>query len=192
MNTLDRSFFQREPEIVAKELLGKLIVREIDGELLAGRVVETEAYLAENDGAAHASRGKTKSNASLFLDGGHAYVHKIHAYHCLDAVCQTENVGGSVLIRALEPLKGIEKMKELRGKENLKDLTTGPGKICSSFAIDKRLDGIDLTSNISPLRVSLIESGDTLEIDTSTRIGIAKDDHYELRFTLSGNKFLSK
>jgi DNA-3-methyladenine glycosylase len=192
MNTLNRSFFQREPKIVAKDLLGKLIVRKIGEELLVGKIVETEAYLAEGDGAAHASKGKTKANASLFLDGGHAYVHKIHAYHCLDTVCQVENIGGSVLIRALEPIKGIQKMKKLRGKDNLRDLTTGPGKICLSFAIDKQLDGIDLTSDLSPLRVCSAEPGDKLEIDTSTRIGISKDAHYELRFTISDNAFLSR
>ncbi|WKZ31139.1 MAG: DNA-3-methyladenine glycosylase [Candidatus Dojkabacteria bacterium] len=192
MKTLSRTFFRRPPEQVAPDLLGKLLVRELGGQLLIGRIVETEAYLAEDDDAAHASRGKTAANSSLFLDGGHAYVHRIHTYYCLDAVCQTQNAGGSVLIRALEPIQGIEAMKKLRNKQGLMDLTTGPGKLCMAFGIDKSLDGIDLTRNDSPLRICDANSSGKFAVEISRRIGISKSTEFELRYALSESKFVSR
>lgn len=198
MQILTRAFFQRSPEIVAPELLGKILVRRLpDGEQLSGVIVETEAYLAENDAAAHAARGKTLATQSLYLDGGHAYIHRIHMQHCLDAVCQTEGVAGSVLILALQPLSGIEQMQRVRGKLALTDLTSGPGKLCQALQIDKSLDGIDLTDQESPISIWEFtpdepEYSQVLEVVVSGRVGITKDTDHQLRFQIKANPYASR
>jgi DNA-3-methyladenine glycosylase len=192
MSVLPREFYQRDPKIVAQELLGKLLVRELDDKRISGIIVETEAYLADNDEAAHAFKGKTNRNKSLFLDGGHAYVYRIHAQHCLDAVCQTEGVGGSVLIRAVEPVAGIEIMQRLRGVDELLKLTTGPGKLCKALAIDMSFDGADLTLPNSALKICTPDTNITHEIISSSRIGISKAKEHQLRFYIKHNKFISR
>jgi DNA-3-methyladenine glycosylase len=196
MRILSRAFFQRPPQVVAPDLLGKVLVRRIEGETISGVIVETEAYLAENDAAAHAARGKTLATQSLYLDGGHAYIHRIHMQYCVDAVCQTGGVAGSVLIRALQPLIGIESMQRARGKQALTDLTSGPGKLCQALQIDKQLDGVDLTdpeSSISIWEFMPDEFKDSIsEVAVSGRVGITKDTHHQLRFYIRGSKYLSR
>ena len=191
MKVLTRAFYSRSPLDVAPELLGKILVRRLNGQTLSGRIVETEAYLAADDAAAHSAKGRTKSNASLFLPAGHAYVHTIHMQHCLDVVTETIDVPGSVLIRAIEPISGIEQMQKLRGKEHLRDLTSGPGKLCQSLAITRELDGIDITEGDSPIMI--VDDGSALsEITRSGRIGISKATEYDYRFYIAGNPFISK
>lgn len=192
MQLLPRSFFQRDPQVVAPELLGKLLVREVDGQTTSGIIVETEAYLAENDEAAHAYKGQTNRNKSLYLDGGHAYVHRIHMQHCLDVVCQTEGTGGSVLIRALEPVDGIDQMQINRGTEDLKNLTSGPGKLCTALSIDMSFDGMDLTVENSPLKICIRDEATSREVLSSPRIGISKAKDQLLRFYIEGNQFVSR
>lgn len=192
MKILKRGFYLRDPKIVAEELLGMLLIREIsNNKKLSGIIVETEAYLAKDDLAAHSNRGITNANKSIFLDGGHSYVHSIHAYHCLDIVCQSEGNGGSVLIRALEPVDGIDVMKKNRNRQEIKDLTSGPGKLCISLDINKELDGVDLTDTDTQLQI--YDTGDkkfnTLK---SIRIGISKSKEFEFRFYIEGNQFVSR
>src|SRR6185312_3163793 len=137
LRPLPRAFFARDPRRVARQLLGKVLVRREQHGVLTARIVEVEAYLGERDPAAHASAGKTLRNAVLFGPPGHAYIYFIYGNHyCLNVSCMPEGKAGSVLFRALEPLAGIEKMQKVRGLEGaavsarvLRLLTSGPGRL---------------------------------------------------------------
>jgi DNA-3-methyladenine glycosylase len=191
MTILSSTFFDRSPLDVAPQLLGKILVRRLDGLTISGRIVEVEAYLAGDDPASHAYQGMTKRNTSLYKSAGHAYIYRIHTQHCLDLVTEKVNVPTSVLIRALEPIEGIDIMQKLRGRKKLTDLTTGPGKICQALSLTKVLDGIDVTSPNSPLTVC--DDGSQPEhITKSTRIGISKAKEMELRFLIADSPFISK
>lgn len=145
---LDRDFYNRDTLTVARDCLGKMLVYESPQGVLAGRIVETEAYL-KDDPACHASRGITRRNATMFGEPGHAYVYFTYGFHhCLNFVTMPSGVGEAVLIRALEPLHGIETMKRNRGKENLRDLCSGPGKLTQALGIDRSLDGADLCGSV--------------------------------------------
>ncbi|MDQ5981898.1 MAG: DNA-3-methyladenine glycosylase [Patescibacteria group bacterium] len=117
MKLLSRDFFLRNPLIVAPELLGKILTRKFNGIIISGRIVEVEAYLPSGDEAAHGFKGLTKRNLSLFKEGGHAYIHQIHKQNCFDIVAEKANIPAGILIRALEPLQGIDLMKKFRDKE---------------------------------------------------------------------------
>ena len=141
MNSLGRvdwlmvDFFDRDPRRVARALLGKLLIRTTPGAALAGRIVETEAYLGKGDEAAHSFIGKTPRNAVMFVPPGHSYVYFIYGNHyCLNVSCLGEGVAGAVLFRAMEPVAGVERMAEARGmtldeKCDLRKLTSGPGRM---------------------------------------------------------------
>lgn len=191
MKILTPEFYNRSPLIVARELLGKVLIRNLNGHSISGRIVEVEAYLSANDEAAHSFRGRTKRNASLFKSAGHAYVHAIHTHNCLDIVTDEIDVPSSVLIRSLEPLEGIEQMKVLRKKESKLDLTSGPGKLTQALKITKDFDGIDVTDSRSLLFI--IDDGFvTQKITIGKRIGISKARDAEYRFHFSGNPYISK
>lgn len=191
MTLLKRDFFNRNPLEVAPELLGKILVRKVENNIISGRIVEVEAYLGFIDEAAHSFIGKTKRNNSLFGEPGCAYVHRIHMQHCLDVVTCEVDDPGSVLIRALEPIEGIEIMKIFRDKDNLKDLTNGPGKLCQALNITKSLDGIDMKDSSSELY--LIDDGyKSGKIKKSKRIGISKAKEHEWRVYIENNNFISK
>lgn len=191
MTPLSQTFFDRSPLTVAPDLLGKLIVRQLNGKTLIGRIVEVEAYLAYVDEAAHGFAGPTKRNASLFLSAGHSYVHTIHLQNCLDVVTENAGVPSSVLIRALEPVEGIELMQELRKKEALKDLMSGPGKLCQALAITRELDGVDLTNEKS---VMFFADDNFIPNETlaTTRVGITKASEQVWRFYTKDNPHVSK
>ena len=140
-----RTWFARPPEQVAQELLGMLLIRADSTCVCAGRIVETEAYLAANDPACHAARGPTRKNASMFGPAGHAYVYAIHSRWCMNVVTEREGSGSAVLVRAIEPLTGIERMAERRGIGDPLLLTRGPARLCEALGIDRELDGWDLT-----------------------------------------------
>ena len=126
---LPRQFYDRQPADVARDLLGKLLFCQTAPGVVAGRIVETEAYLPEGDSACHAHCGRTKRNASMFGPPGHAYVYAIHARWCLNTVTAGDGVGCAVLLRALEPLLGIELMQKRRNTERPRDLCRGPARL---------------------------------------------------------------
>jgi DNA-3-methyladenine glycosylase len=193
---LGRTFFARSPRRVARDLLGKVLVR--DGETrLAARIVEVEAYLGKNDPAAHSAAGKTARNAVLFGPPGYAYVYFIYGTHyCLNVSCDREGKAGGVLFRALEPLLGMEEMARARkialpSPRHFPRLTTGPGRLAQAFGITRARDnGRDLTSPASGLWIG--EDGfRARNIQITPRIGITKAIDQPLRFILAGNPFLS-
>jgi DNA-3-methyladenine glycosylase len=201
-NLLKRAFFNRDPRIVSRQLLGKLIVRKEGSRILAGRIVEVEAYLGADDAAAHAAAGRTARNEVLFGPSGHAYVYFIYGVHyCLNISCLPEGDAGCVLIRALEPVEGIEAMAEARGlrsKEldfhflrNLRAIASGPGKLCEALQITRTRDnGKDMLSSSSDLAV-MDDGYRTAKISTTPRIGITKSATMPLRYLIEGNGFVS-
>lgn len=181
MRLLRADFYNRSPLAVAPDLLGKILVRKLNGSTISGRIVEVEAYVAFIDEAAHSFIGKTKRNTSLFLPAGHAYVHRIHMQHCLDIVVEKADIPSSVLIRALEPIDGIDMMRKFRGKEGLVDLTSGPGKLSQALRITTELDGIDITEPNSV--ISIIDDGFIpQEIISGKRVGLSKAQDASYRF----------
>ena len=152
---LGRSFFDRPALAVAEELLGKVLVRTTSEGVVAGRIVETEAYVGLEDRASHASRGRTERNAVMFGPPGHAYVYLVYGMHwCLNLVTEREGIPAAVLIRAVEPLEGVELMWRRRTKARReRDLTSGPARLCQAFAIDGALNGADLCGPGSELFV---------------------------------------
>src|SRR5215475_3605357 len=197
---LPRSFFARDPRQVARQLLGKILIRDSEGTRLAGRIVEVEAYLGADDPAAHSAAGRTLRNAVLFGPPGHAYVYFIYGnYYCLNISCEPEGRAGCVLIRALEPLVGIDEMARARGvplKEiydvrELKTLTSGPGRLAQALGITRSRDnGADLTDRKSGLWVASDEFSIERIVATS-RIGITKSAELPLRFVIAGNPLFS-
>lgn len=198
LRPLPRAFYNRDPRRVARELLGKVLVRPRSNDAtLTGRIVEVEAYLGEQDPAAHAASGKTPRNAVLFGPPGHAYIYFIYGNHyCLNVSCEPEGRAGGVLFRALEPLGGLEYMAqarrvELRSPNSLRKLTSGPGRLCEAFEITRSADnGCDLTSNASSLWIG--DDGYRASgIAATPRIGLTKAADKPLRYILRGSPFLS-
>ncbi|HVP54915.1 MAG TPA: DNA-3-methyladenine glycosylase [Candidatus Eisenbacteria bacterium] len=197
---LPREFFARDAVTVARDLLGKLLIRREGRRLLAGRIVEDEAYLGAIDPAAHAYNGRTPRNAVLFGPPGHAYVYFIYGNHyCTNVSCMPEGHAGCVLLRALEPVFGLDAMAAVRGLElppqlpmsRLRMLSSGPGRMSQALGITLARDnGKDLTHPRSGLW--LADDGYQVErIATTTRIGIKKAVHEPLRFVIAGNPFVS-
>jgi DNA-3-methyladenine glycosylase len=194
---LDRAFFARNPRRVARELLGKVLVRDHENLHLAARIVEVEAYLGENDPASHSAAGNTPRTAVLFGPPGYAYVYFIYGSHyCLNVSCHPAGKAGGVLFRALEPLLGIEEMArarkiDVKKAQGLPRLTSGPGRLAEAFGITRARDnGRDLTSPASGLWI-----GDdrfrARNIQITPRIGISKAVDARLRYILAGNAFVS-
>lgn len=182
---LPRSFYELNTVIVAQKLLGKKIIRQIDDTILSGYIIETEAYTFD-DPACHAYRGKTEANKALFGQVGHAYIYFIYGNHyCLNLVAKdSSQYAGGVLIRALQPIDGIEIMKKLRNKENIKDLTNGPGKLAQALNITKKLYGVDVTKN-GPIYLTEGIKINNQEIISSGRIGISKAQEKLWRFYIA-------
>ncbi|HEU4415915.1 MAG TPA: DNA-3-methyladenine glycosylase [Candidatus Angelobacter sp.] len=197
---LHRTFFNRDPRIVSRELLGKLIVRREGRTLIAGRIVEVEAYLGADDLAAHAAAGRTERNAVLFGPPGHAYIYFIYGVHyCLNISCLPDGEAGGVLIRALEPVSGIAKMAAARGladldfttQNNLRKLTSGPGRLCEALGVTRLRDnGKDMISTKSDLQVT-DDGFSTVKVAVTPRIGITKSADMPLRYVIAGNRFVS-
>ena len=190
---LRREFFDRDPRRVSRDLLGKIVVR---GEM-AGRVVETEAYLGADDAAAHAAAGKTPRNAVLWGPPGYAYVYFIYGNHfCLNVSCLPDGVAGGVLFRALEPVAGLEEMARERGlawpvtPRNLRLLTSGPGRLCEAMDITRRDNGTDMTSPASGLWIG-DDGYRPRKVVATPRIGITKSADALLRYMIVGNEFVS-
>lgn len=192
---LERSFYQRHPATVAPELLGKVLVRKLEGKLLCGIIVETEAYSSE-DPASHGFRGMTERNRAMFGPPGHAYIYRIHGLHyCFNITARGSLPAGAVLIRALEPIRGIEVMQQLRGRHELRALTTGPGKLTKALNIDVRLYGSDLTE---PGELFVAEAATGARgaqcdrVAVSGRIGLSSALDTPWRFHLHANPYLSR
>lgn len=203
---IPRDFFDRDPTQVARELLGCVVVRTTDRydadvdvdananatSVVCGRVVEAEAYLAQGDSACHASRGKTRKNASMFGPAGTAYVYSIHARWCFNVVTEAEGTPSAVLIRALEPLAGIAVMEKRRATNRLLDLARGPARLCEALAIDRQLDGWDLargerlwlTRDPAPERA-------VRRVLVSPRIGVTSAHDLPLRFYWADSPYVS-
>ncbi len=174
---------------LAQFLIGKTLVHHTDGARLAGRIVETEAYLV-GDAASHAFRGETRRNRAMFLKRGHAYVYI--SYGCwpmLNVASEEEGVGAAVLLRALEPLEGLDAMRARRGAVRDLDLARGPGRLAGAMAVSLVHDGADLCGP-GPLFLAA-ETRRPAAIVTATRIGISKDAERPLRFFERGNRFVS-
>jgi DNA-3-methyladenine glycosylase len=188
-NPISREFYLQPTVDAARDLLGKVLVHRTRRGILAGRIVETEAYTS-NDPACHACKGMTKRNAMMFGEPGHAYVYFTYGmYHCFNAVTAPEGVGEAVLVRAAEPLEGVEIMEENRGTEVLTNLCSGPGKLCMAFGLDRRHNGLDLTNS----ELVIVDDGWLPgEIVTATRIGIRLGADLPWRFYLAGNPHVSR
>ena len=193
---LDKDFYKAEVLIVARQLLGKTLVKKDGKTILSGRIVEVEAYDGEVDQAAHSYGGITKRNEIMFNEGGYLYVYLSYGVHfCCNVVTGIKNKGTAILIRAVEPLEGVEIMCKNRfGKKNINEkgiinLTSGPGKVCKAFGIEKKHSGFDLTGDkIFILSSSLKERE---KIVSSKRIGITKSAHLPWRFYIKNNPYLS-
>jgi DNA-3-methyladenine glycosylase len=188
---LPRSFFQRPTIEVARDLLGKVIVHRPGGTTLAGMIVETEAYLGEADEAAHTARGITKRTAVIFGPPGHAYVYLCYGmYECLNLVAEPDGKAGCVLIRALEPLCGLDAMQRRRSKAaRPRDYASGPGKLTLALGITRRHNGADVTRGALSVRAFKEPPG--FDIGTSTRVGINVSADLPLRFFIKGNEHVS-
>ena len=194
---LERAFFARNPRRVARELLGKVLVRKTGRQLLSGRIVEVEAYLGKNDPAAHSAAGNTARTSVLFGPPGYAYVYFIYGNHyCLNVSCEREGKAGSVLIRAIEPLTGMEEMAQARGivlagPRDLRKLTSGPGRLAQAFGITRARDNaVDLIFEAGGLWIG--DDGYRAQrVVLTPRIGISKAAELSLRYILAGNPFVS-
>jgi DNA-3-methyladenine glycosylase len=190
---LSRSFYEQPTIDVAKLLLGKFLVRKhSDGDSI-GRIVETEAYVGPQDLACHAAKGRTKRTDVMFGPAGHAYVYFIYGfYNMLNLVTEAKDYPAAVLIRAVEPVKGMELMKQRRRSDELGNLASGPGKLCQAFAIDRSLNGVDVSDGV----LYVEDRGDGAPKFLSTaRIGVdyaGKWKDKRLRFLVRGNEFVSK
>lgn len=191
-----RSFYERAPDMVARALLGKLLVRKLKGERLIGRIVEVEAYFGKEDPAAHAYIGRTERNAVLFGPPGVAYVYFIYGmYYCLNISCEPDGQAGCILIRALEPIEGLATMARLRKlapDPRPKLLTSGPGRLCQALAITRAAhNGLDVTDALSGLHVE-DDGYRPKEIAVTPRIGIRHAAELQARYLISGNEFVSR
>jgi DNA-3-methyladenine glycosylase len=201
MKKLNREFYNRDSIIVAKELLGKVLVHEIEGQKISARIVETEAYMGVVDKAAHSYNGKRTPRVEvMYGDPGYSYVFMIYGLHCcFNVVVNEKEIPQAILVRAVEPIHGTEWMAQKRfgktyeqlTKSQRKSLTNGPGKLCGALSIDRNLNGLDLCDD-----VVYIEEGESKDFNivTTKRIGIdyaeeAKD--FPWRFYIEGNEYVS-
>jgi DNA-3-methyladenine glycosylase len=187
-NPLPRAFYNRPAEEVARALLGKIVVHGAT----SGRIVETEAYLGLKDRAAHAWNGPTPRTRVLFGPPGHAYIYLIYGmYECLNIVAEPEESPGCVLIRALEPLTGLARMRVRRpSARRTEDLANGPGKLTLALGITRKLNGADVTRG--PLTICAPQRDARLETGVSARVGITHCADWPLRFFVKGSRFVSR
>ena len=189
---LPRAFYERETEIVAREMLGTVLECETSAGIASGIIVETEAYLGEHDLACHAAAGRTARTETLYGPPGTSYVYFIYGmYWCFNAVTRAEGLPSAVLVRAVEPLAGIDLMRKRRSLiRNEVDLTSGPGKLCTALGIEGSMSAKSLQRK--PL---VIREGDGIpddKVEVTTRIGITRSADWPLRWIVRGNRFVSR
>lgn len=192
---MDREFYSRNADEVAQDLLGKCLVRISSEGKTIGKIVETEAYLGEEDPASHSYQSsKTERTEVMFGPAGHAYVYMIYGmYYCFNVVTGTEGEPEGVFVRALEPLDGMKLMEERRGVNDRRELTDGPGKLCMAMDIDKQLNGEDLCG--AKLYVVESKGSEDFDIEKARRVNIdyaGEAKEWKLRFFIEGNPNVSK
>ncbi|MEL4106242.1 DNA-3-methyladenine glycosylase [Oscillospiraceae bacterium WX1] len=190
---IPRDFYEQDTLTVAQSLLGQLLVRHTPAGTVTGIIVETEAYLGEKDDAAHSYRGKTARTSVQYGEKGHAYIYMIYGIHfCLNLTAGPPGLPEVVLIRAVEPVSGIELMAERRASKNRLALCSGPGKLCRAFDIGKELYGADVCQSGA---LYLVYSGQAVSVTASSRVGIdyaVSSREMPWRFTISDNSYISK
>lgn len=187
---IPKEYYMKKPEVVARDLLGKLIVRILNGEKLEGIVVETEAYHGQMDPASRAFHGRKKYNTAMWGEPGRLFIYNVHKYWMLNVVAHDLGDVGAVLFRAIEPVKGIKTMMSLRSVENKNELTNGPGKLSLALGISKELNGYPTSEIDNPVQIH--NAPCTTEYCTSHRIGVNRDLPEELRFYIKDNIFVSR
>ena len=195
LEMLTREFYARDTLTLSRDLLGRLLVRQIGGERLAGAIVETEAYCGEADEGCHAYRGRTGRTAVMFGEPGHAYVYFIYGrYYCLNVVAEREGVAGAVLIRAVRPLEGLSEMRRRRPERPDAELTNGPAKLCLALDIGRRHNGWDLCAGTE----LWLEAGAPLPdeaVRTGPRVGLNVGEFARTRpwrFAIANDPYVSK
>jgi len=192
LKKLPRVFYLQPTLQVARNLLGKFLVRRLKGRLLVGKIVEVEAYRGSIDPASHAYRGKTKRNEVMFREGGHLYVYFTYGMHfCANVVTREQGIGEAVLLRAVEPVKGIDLMARNRRKgASSKELTNGPAKFCQAFGIARKENGTDLLGDA----IFIVERNKIprSRIGSSERVGINSAKEKKWRFFVKGNDWVSR
>jgi DNA-3-methyladenine glycosylase len=190
MKKLPKDFYTRSCIKVAKELLGKILVKTCCNKVLSGIIVETEAYPGKNDPASHSFIGKTKRNEVMFSEGGKGYVYFTYGNHfCFNVVTGKENTGSAVLVRSIEPLEGIGIFKKNRKTDDINNLTNGPGKVCQAFGIGRNDNGVNLTGDYIFIKENPVKK--KFRIANSARIGITRNREKLWRFYIEGNPFVS-
>jgi DNA-3-methyladenine glycosylase len=197
LKILPRKFYTREVKAVAKDLLGKILVKKDGNSILAGKIVEVEAYDGDIDQAAHAFTGKTKRNEIMFDEGGYFYVYFTYGVHyCCNVVTGEKDHGTAVLIRAIEPVKGLKKMtrnrygRDLLNEKERFNLTSGPGKVCQAMGINKSHYGTDLTDGAIFILDSQKVQKDMIVV--TKRVGIKKSIELPWRFYIKDNPYVSR
>ena len=190
--TLPRRFYERSPRVVARDLLGCIVISRAGRVVTAGRIVETEAYLGPEDAASHAAIRPIAARSNLYGEAGRAYVFRIYGMHfCLNAVTRPAGQPGCVLIRALEPLAGLRAMARRRSvPAGSREIADGPGKLTQALGITDRQNGADLTDGT--LVIAPPDAPRDFRIATGPRIGITRDTALPLRFWIRGNGFVSR
>ena len=190
---IGRPFYRQNTLEVARQLLGKYLVRRHPEGITVGRIVETEAYVGPEDKACHAARGRTARTEVMFGEAGHAYVYFVYGFHhMLNIVTEREGFPAAVLIRAVEPVRGMSLMKRRRGTGEAQSLASGPGRLCQAFAIDRTLNGTDVCGDVLYVRDA---SEPSPTIVTTSRIGVdyaGQWKHKPWRFLIKGNEFVSR
>ena len=190
MKILKRKFYQKDPKVVAKALLGKILVRKLNTRKLKGIIVETEAYYGEKDPASRACHGLKIYNRLMWDKPGKVFIYNVHKYWMFNLVAHEPKKIGAVLVRALHPLEGIQLMKKNRKTDEIKLLTNGPGRLTQAFKIDKSLNGSDATSLENSVYV--LDNNYKFDIGSSHRIGVRKDLKQKLRFFVKNDPFVSR
>jgi DNA-3-methyladenine glycosylase len=189
---LPRSFFARPSPEVAPDLLGRILVRRLgDGRLLSARIVETEAY-QEDDPASHSYRGRTNRTEVMFGPAGHLYVYFTYGmHHCMNVVTGSDGEGSAVLLRAAEPLEGVQEMARRRGTDDPRALCSGPGRLCQALEIARQENGLDLMRGHE---LWLLEGTPVPPsgIDVGSRVGIRSGTDHPWRFSVHGDRFVSR
>ena len=191
MNALPREFYERDSRVVARALLGKVLVRD-DGR--AARIVEVEAYLGDRDPGSHAFRGPTRRNAVMFGPAGHLYVYFTYGMHwCANAVCGDEDEGTAVLLRAAAPLEGLELMQTARpAARRPTDLASGPAKLCQAFGLDRAFDGADLVTGDRGIVIASDGTPPPRRPGNSTRVGLSAGQEHPWRWWSPGDPNVSR